>query len=264
VATTTPSLTDAASTTGAVATTTATGAVSLGTFIPRAANAFSAQITPSTSSPLPGGAAVTFYQTLPASGEVPYAIDEVGIDPIAGNLQTPEVLSLGTIYSGTYASNGATITVTSATPGEGASSYRVGATAPLYADASVASAPLVIGTKAQSLTTPLTVTLSGLTPADGSSAASITAAITETSPGTYTGGELLVSHNGAVIGSAAISGTALLSGSGSVTVGGLPSASGNYFLSAVLWSGSAFSYQSVTAPVTVSAGTATPVAVTLN
>jgi hypothetical protein len=264
VTTTTPSLTGAASTTGAIATTTATGAVSLGTFIPRAANAFSAQITPSSSSTLPGGAAVTFYQTLPASGEVPYAIDEVGIDPISGNLQTPEQLSLGTIDSGVYASSGSTITVTSSTPSEGASSYRVGATAPLYADAAVSSAPVVNGTTAQSLTTPLTVPVSGLTPADGSSPASIAASITETSPGTYTGGELLVSHNGAVIGSAAISGTALLSGSGTVTVSGLPSASGNYSLSAILWSGSTFNYESVAAPVTVSAGTTTQVAVTLN
>lgn len=264
VATTTPSLTGAASTTGAIATTTATGAVSLGTFIPRAANAFSAQITPSSSSTLPGGAAVTFYQTLPASGEVPYAIDEVGIDPIAGDLQTPEQLAMGTIDSGVYASSGSTITVTSSTPSEGASAYRVGATAPLYADAPLSSAPVLNGAPAQSLAVPLTVPLSGLTPADGSAPASIAASITETSPGTYTGGELLVSHNGAVIGTAAISGTALMSGSGSVTVSGLPSAGGTYFLSAILWSGSAFNYESVTAPVTVSAGTTTQAAVTLN
>jgi Domain of unknown function (DUF4382) len=264
VATTTPSLTGAASTTGAIATTTATGAVSLGTFIPRAADAFSAQIIPSTSSPLPGGAAVTFYQTLPASGEVPYAIDEVGIDPIAGNLQTPEVLSLGTLYSGTYASSGSTITVTSSTPQEGASSYRVGATAPLYTDGAVSSAPVVNGTTAQALTTPLTVTVSGLTPADGSNPAILSASITESSPGTYTGGELLVSHNGAVIGSAPIASNTLMSGSGTVSVPGLPSASGSYYLSAILWSGSAFKYESVASPVTVSAGTTTQVAVPLN
>jgi hypothetical protein len=266
VATTTPSLTGAASTAGSVATTTASGAVSLGTFIPQAANAFSAQIIPSTTSPLPGGAAVTFYQTLPASGEVPYAIDEVGIDPINGNLQTPEVLSLGPIQSGTYSSSGSTITVTSSTPAEGASSYHVSATAPLYTDGTVSSAPLVNGTTAQALTTPLTVTLPGLTPADGSTPATLTASITESSPGTYTGGELLVSHNGAVIGSAAIPSSALLTGSGSATVTGLPSGSsdGTYYLSAILWSATAFNYESVAAPVTVSGGTTTQVAVALN
>jgi mucin-2 len=264
VATTTPSLTDAAATTGSVATTTASGAVSLGTFIPQAANAFSTQIIPSTTSPLPGSAAVTFYQTLPASGEVPYAIDEVGIDPINGNLQTPEVLSLGAIQSGTYASSGSTITVTSSTPAEGPSKYRVSAVAPLYTDGSLSSAAVVDGTTAQALTTPLTVTVSGLTPADGSAAATLTAAITESSPGTYTGGELLVSRNGAVIGTAVIPSSALLTGSGSATVSGLPSGSGNYYLSAVLWSATAFNYESVAAPVTVSGGTTTQVAVALN
>ena len=158
VATTTPSLTDAASTAGAVATTTATGAVSLGTFTPRQSNAFTVQVTPNTSSPLPGGAAVTFYQTLP-SNPVPYAIDEIGIDPIAGNLQTPEMLSLQTIDSGTYSSSGSTITVTSATPVEGASSYHVAATAPLYSDGIISSAPVVNGTQAQALTTYLPVTV---------------------------------------------------------------------------------------------------------
>jgi hypothetical protein len=265
VATTTPSLTDAASTTGAVATTTATGAVSLGTFIPVAANAFSTQILPSTSSPLPGGAAVTFYQTLPASNEVPYAIDEVGIDSINGNLQTPEVLSLGALQSGTYASSGSTITVTSSTPAEGPSKYRVSAIAPLYTDGALSSAPLVDGTTAQSLTTPLTVTVSGLIPADGSTPATLTASITESSPGTYTGGELLVSRNGAVIGTAAIPSNALLTGSGSVSVAGLPSGSadGTYYLSAILWSATTFNYESVAAPVIVSGG-GTQVAITLN
>ena len=264
VATTTPSLTDAASTTGSVATTTASGAVSLGTFIPQAADAFSTQIIPSTTSPLPGSAAVTFYQTLPASGEVPYAIDEVGIDPINGNLQTPEVLSLGAVQSGTYASSGSTITVTSSTPAEGPSKYRVSAVAPLYTDGSLSSAAVVDGTTAQALTTPLTVTVSGLTPADGSAAATLSATITESSPGTYTGGELLVSHNGAVIGTATIPSSALLTGSGTATVSGLPSGSGNYYLSAILWSGTAFNYESVAAPVTVSGGTSTQVAVALN
>jgi hypothetical protein len=80
----------------------------------------------------------------------------------------------------------------------------------------------------------------------------------------YTGGALLVSQNGALIGTAAISNATLLSGSGTVTVSGLPAGSGNYFLSAILWSATAFSYQSVTAPVTVSAGTSTDVTVPLN
>jgi Domain of unknown function (DUF4382) len=271
VATTTPSLTGAASTAGSVATTTATGAVSLGTFTPRQATAFTVQVTPNTSSPLPGGAAITFYQTLP-SNPAPYAIDEVGIDPVSGNLQTPEMLSLATIDSGTYSSSGSTITVTSATPVEGASSYHVAATAPLYTDGAVSSAPIVNGTQATAPTaatssaasptyTFLPVTVPGLTPANGSTGGAIAASVTESSPGLYTGGELLVSNNGAVVGSASISSATLLSGSGIVTVSNLPS--GTYSLSAILWSGTAFQYESVASPAIVS-GTTTPVAVPLN
>ncbi|HEY0339760.1 MAG TPA: DUF4382 domain-containing protein, partial [Steroidobacteraceae bacterium] len=61
VTTTTPTLTGAASTAGSVATTTATGAVSIGTFIPTAATTFIANITPTASASLPPGAAATFY-----------------------------------------------------------------------------------------------------------------------------------------------------------------------------------------------------------
>jgi trimeric autotransporter adhesin len=260
VATTTPSLTGAASTAGSVATTTATGAVSLGTFTPRQSDAFTAQITPNTSSPLPGGAAVVFYQTLP-SNQYAYAIDEVGIDPVSGNLQTPELLSLQSIDSGTYSSSGSTITVTSSNPVEGASSYHVAATAPLYTDGTISSAPVVNGTQAQALTTFLPVTVAGLTPADGSTGGAIAASVTESSPGLYTGGELLVSNNGAVVGSASLPSAALLSGSGTVTVSNLPS--GTYSLSAILWSGTAFQYESVASSATVS-GTTTQVAVPLN
>src|SRR5258708_7547842 len=83
-------------------------------------------------------ARVPFSQTLPASNELPYAIDEVGIDPLNLNLQTAEQLSTGNIQSGPFASSQSTITVTSSTPPEpttakGLASYRVGATAPLYA-----------------------------------------------------------------------------------------------------------------------------------
>ncbi len=272
VATTTPSLTGAASTAGSVATTTATGAVSLGTFTPRQATAFTVQVAPNTSSPLPAGAAVTFYQTLP-SNPAPYAIDEVGIDPVSGNLQTPEMLSLATIDSGTYSSSGSTITVTSASPVEGASSYHVAATAPLYTDGAVSSAPIVNGTTATAPTTSgttttytsLSVTVPGLTPADGSAGGAIAASVTESSPGLYSGGELLVSHNGAVIGSAAIPSAALLSGSGTVTVSNLPSGTdGTYSLSAILWSATAFQYESVASPVNLSGGTTVQVAVPLN
>jgi hypothetical protein len=152
---------------------------------------------------------------------------------------------------------------------EGASSYHVAATAPLYSDGIISSAPVVNGTQAQALTTYLPVTVGGLTPADGSTGGAIAATVTESSPGTYVGGVLLVSHNGAVVGSASIPSAALLSGSGTVTVSNLPSGTdGTYSLSAVLWTSSAstvpYVYESVASPVTVSGGSTTQVAVPLN
>ena len=275
VTTTTPTIAAAANTTGAVATTTASGAVSLGTFIPNAS--YVANSTTSTgwfyvnlksgTTGLPAGTAVTFYQTLQGSSEYPYAIDEVGIDPFNQALVTPEGLATGNIESGTYSSSGSTITVTSSQPVEGTSTYAVGATAPLFADALGNSK--VVPTLTSSSTTnqvysslqtsPNTVpaTVPSLSPANSAAVGSISATITM---GAFTQGELLVSHNGAVIGTAAIT-------SGAATVSGLPSGDGNYYLSMILWNTGAEStstYESVTSPVTVTAGGSTPVTITVN
>lgn len=282
VTTTTPSLTGAAATTGSVATTTATGAVSIGTFIPTPAPAFVANITPTATASLPPGAAVTFYQTLPASNEVPYAIDEVGIDPLNLNLQTAEQLSTGNIQSGTYSSSGSTVTVTSSTPTEtttasGKAAYRVGATAPLYADGAVSFSTMVVSntgslvpapstttTTTPTPPTPVAVAVPSLTPANSSATGSIAAAVTVPA-GSYIGGELIVSHNGAIVGVGSIASSALLSGTGSVPVNGLPSGDvGNYYLSAILWTSSAFKSESITSPVTVTGGSPTDVAVTID
>jgi hypothetical protein len=277
VTTTTPSLTGAAATTGSVATTTATGAVSIGTFIPTAASAFVANITPTATASLPPGAAVTFYQTIPASNEVPYAIDEVGIDPLNLNLQTAEQLSNGPIQSGTYASSGSAITVTSATATEttnakGAAAYRVGATAPLYADGTLSfstmvvsnAASLVPASSATTAPTPVAVAVPSLGPANSSAVGSIVAAITVPA-GSYMGGELIVSHDGAIVGAGSIASSTLLNGTGSVTVNGLPSGDvGNYYLSVILWTSSSFKTESITSPVTVTGGGPTDVAVTID
>jgi hypothetical protein len=274
VVTTTPSLTAAASTAGSVATTTASGAVSLGTFIPRPSTSYLVNITPSSSAALPPGAAVTFYQTLSAKSEIPYAIDEVGIDPFNLNLQTAEPLATNTVDTGTYSSNGGTITTTSSTPVETLGSYKVGGSAPLFTDA--VSGTLVqppasaVGANAASSTTPVTVAVPSLAPANGSSTASITASVTQTSPGLYNQGALIVAHNGAVIGTAPLDANALpTSGAGSVVVNGLPSGSDAvYDLSVIVWNSAnpagTFKHESVATPVNLAGGSATGVAVTID
>ncbi|HEY0340444.1 MAG TPA: hypothetical protein VGC34_06540, partial [Steroidobacteraceae bacterium] len=78
--------------------------------------------------------------------------------------------------------------------------------------------------------------------------------------------ELLISHNGAVIGAAAIPSSVLLNGAGSTKVTGLPSGNaGNYYLSVIVWNSSGLKSESVsTSPVTLSGGGETDVAVTIN
>jgi hypothetical protein len=236
---------------------------------------FFAQVAPTSAASLPPGAAVTFYQTLTASGEVPYAIDEVGIDPINLSLAVPEQLSVETIDTGTYSSSGSTITLTQATPAEKAGTYKVGAVAPLFADGTISANTVVTATSASTLSvsvaptplpsiTPVTVAVPALSPANSAATGSIVASVT--AAGGSLQGELLVSHNGAVVGTASLNGV-LLNG-GSVTISGLPSGVGNYYLSAVTWSSttpsSGITYESLgSSPVTVSAGGSTSVAVTV-
>ena len=275
VTTTTPSIAAAADTTGAVATTTASGAVSLGTLIPQPSSWYYVNVAPATGSQLTAGEAVTFYQTIQASGELPYTIDEVGIDPFNQNLQTLEPLALGNIESGVYASSGSTITITSSAPQEGAGKYLVGATAPLFVDASPSSSnvttPPATGStsiySALPTTTPTaasTATVPNLSPANSAATGSLSATISQTS-NLYSAGELLVSHNGAVIGSATLN-QAALSGATPVTVNNLPGNGESYYLSVILWtpgSESSSVYESIASPVTINSGSTTPVSATV-
>ncbi|HEV2284992.1 MAG TPA: DUF4382 domain-containing protein, partial [Steroidobacteraceae bacterium] len=125
---------------------TPTNLVSVGTFVPRAAAPYTATVAIAAATPLPAGAAVNFYQTLRANGEVPYVIAAVPIDPFNQVLVNAPSLSTGTVDSGTYVSTGATITVVSEDPAESAGSYQVAASAPSYADGA-------LGTKVSAPTT---------------------------------------------------------------------------------------------------------------
>lgn len=269
VTTTTPTTTPASTTAGSVATTTASGAVSIGTIIPKAGFQFPV----SASGVLPAGAVVTFYQTPGGNNQAPYAIDEVAIDPFNSTtlLQTPEMLSSGMIGSGTYSSNGGTITITYETPVEGAGTYAVAATAPLYADG-YPSAHKFVAAPSATADTPLTaavpVVVPGLTPSNGAATGAINALISPSSPGKYDRGELIVSHNGAVVGSAKLDGTLAATGQ-QVQVPGLPSGT-SYYLSVIVWNSGqmsaqnpGFTYESVATPVTLSADSATAT-VTIN
>jgi hypothetical protein len=214
-----------------------TNLVSVGTLIPRAVSSFTANIATLTGAPLPAGAAVAFYQTLPsASGvEVPYVIEASPIDPFNQVLAAPENLSAGTVDSGTYVTSGATVTVVSAAPHEGAGSYQVAATAPFYADGPLGT--LVSAPASGNAAPPVTV--AGLALASGGSAASLTASVSEASSGRYDQGEILVDHDGQLVASAALD-AVLRGGGGTVVLGGLPGGTPDsvYYLTVRAWNSS--------------------------
>jgi len=208
--------------------------VSVGTLIPRAAATYTTNIAAATGAPLPAGAEVAFYQTLPNSGEVPYVIEAAPIDPFNQVLDKPQALSTGTVDSGTYVSSGATITVVSAAPQEHAGTYQVAATAPLYADGLLGievAAPTTAG-----VTTAGPVTVAALALASGNVPATVSASVKPASALEYDHGELMLSQNGQLIATAAID-TALKSG-GSVQLQGVPGGTADsiYYVTVRAWS----------------------------
>jgi hypothetical protein len=216
---------------------TPTNLVSVGTLVPRAAGTYTANIATAAGAPLPAGAEVAFYQTLPSSGEVPYVIEAAPLDPFNQVLANAQSLSNGTVDSGTYVSSGATITVVSAAPAEGKGTYQVAASAPLHADGLLGitvTAPTTSG-----VTTAGPVTIGTLTLAAGNSAASVAAAVQAASAGKYDHGELMLSQNGQLIASAPLD-AALAAGGGTVQFLGLPGGAPTcvYYVSVRAWNSS--------------------------
>jgi hypothetical protein len=196
-------------------------AVSIGTLTPRAAassppTSFSANIATAPGAQLPAGALVGFYQTLGTQAEVPYVIESSPIDPFNQVLFNAQALSVGTVDSGTWSTNG-TVTVVSAAPKEGAGTYLVAASAPGFSDGTLSSKVSVSVPKSGTAV----VVVPALTLGSGAGAGTLSAAIVATTPGKYDQGQLLLSHDGALV--AATSLDAVLTGAGgNVTVPGLP------------------------------------------
>jgi Domain of unknown function (DUF4382) len=229
---TTPATTTGTATTATTTTATTTAAstntVSIGTFIPRAATAYAANIATTAASPLTADAQVGFYQTLSASGEVPYQIEAAPIDPFNQVLAAPLHLSVGTIDSGTYVATGDTIALFSSAPTQGAGNYAVAASAPGFGDGAL--------TPTVSSATP-TVTLGALSVSSGSSLGALQVVVTPASPGTFDAGELLVSRNGTLVSRVSLGG--VVASGGPVTVA-VPAAtsSAKYYVSVRVWNSS--------------------------
>src|SRR5579875_1858650 len=140
------------------------------------------------------GAWIGFYQTIPSSGEVPYLIEARPIDPFTGTFDANQLLSAANFSYGTYVS-GSTTTLTTAAPAEGAATYHVAASAPLYGDGALSAtvAP------ASSSGSAATFSVAALSLPSGSTSASVAGTINVASPGKYDKGELLLTQNGAIV-----------------------------------------------------------------
>jgi hypothetical protein len=205
-------------------------AVSIGTLVPRTAGTYSANITTVAGAPLPGGSLVSFYQT--PAGQVPYVIESSPLDPFNQVLANAQLLSSGTIDTGTFVASGDTITLVSAAPTETAGKYRVAASAPGFADGTFGP---VVGPPAGTSTTPVTVSVPTLSIASGGATGSVLAAVTPASAGKYDQGQLIVAHEGTVVGTTALNGV-LAQGGGNVSAivpAGTPAAL--YYVSVRVW-----------------------------
>ena len=210
--------------------------VSVGTLVPRTAGASYTANIANANAPLPAGAEVGFYQTLPGAGEVPYVIEAEPIDPINQVLGNPQALSAGTVDSGTYVSSGATVTLVSAAPQERAGNYLLAASAPSYIDGAF-SAPVLAPTAPATAATPVTVSQIQL--ASGVTAGSVSATVKLATPGKYDQGEIFLSQNGQLVASAQLAGA--LAGGGAVQLSGVPAGtpSSVYYVTVLAWSSTA-------------------------
>jgi hypothetical protein len=214
---------------------TSTTPVNIGTLTPRAASTFKVNLNATT--PLPAGALVGFYQTLPGSSEVPYLVDSQPIDPFTRTFNADVAESLGTIDYGTY-SSGSTVSVTAADPTEGAATYRVAGTAPLFADGVLTTT--VTGQSGSTTTT--SVAVPTLAAASGATLNTTTVTIGKSSSTKYNKGELIFSHDGGIVQTVAIDSVLTQSANATLTISGLPGggsagsfADGLYYVSVRVW-----------------------------
>jgi len=233
--------------------------VSLGTFTPRSATYYTANLTPSAAQPLPAGAFIGFYQTLGAAGEVPYLITGSALDPFNQNLAIGQPLGTQTIDSGTFTSGGSNIRVVSAAPKETAGTYIVAAFAPYYTGGAL--------TPTVSQANPAT-SIPGLTLIAGTPG-TISATVTQGTPGVYDSGQLLVSHDGQLIATAPLNPLFTQPSPVVINVSGMPAqtSSALYYVSVQVWLASnpaSLKIESSPTPVDLRGSTSGSIQLTVN
>jgi hypothetical protein len=218
---------------------TSTTPVSIGTLTPRAATT-TFPVNLATTTPLPAGALVGFYQTLPGTSEVPYLIEQQPIDPFGRAFTSDKALPTAspTLNYGTFSSSGSTVSMNTADPTEGASIYRVAASAPLFTDSVLTT---TVAAPSQSSSTATLVTVPVPLPASGT-AGIATVSVSQTG-NQFDKGYLIISHDGAIVATAALDTALKQSAASTLTIPGLPAATGTtgtltpalYYVSVRVW-----------------------------
>lgn len=211
--------------------------VNIGTLTPRAATSFTVNLT--TTTPLPAGALVGFYQTLPGSGEVPYLIEQQPIDPFTRAFDADQAISAANVDYGTFAS-GSNVSLLTADPTEGASTYRVAATAPLFADGVLTT---TVTAPSGSTSTATLVAVPTLFVASGAASNTTTVTVTQTTPKKYDRGDLIISRDGAIVATAVLDSVLAQGAASALAISGLPGgdgtggifSSGVYYVSVRVW-----------------------------
>ena len=199
------------------------GAVALGTVTLTTATSYGANV--STTTPVSQrGARIGFYQTLP-DDSAPYLIEQHAVDPLSGQLATDALLSNApTISYGTF---GASFTLATAAPQEGASTYAVAALSSSYGNGAFANALLAPpATKSE----PVAFTVPDIQIPSTAASGTIAAVVSAATPGKYDRGALLVTHDGAVVTAVPLdSALAGAAASTTVNVTGVPASSSSGF-----------------------------------
>jgi hypothetical protein len=177
-----------------------------------------ADINGQVATPLPGGARVDFYETVPANGELPYWIDGTAVDPITRTLPAYNfALSSGPLVVGAYNSGNA-ISFTTEDPLEGEGGYVVGSSGLYRADTLNSVVSAVTGT----LAVPTIVAAPVPTLPTGAFAGTLTVSVSTTSRDEYDSGFVTVSSGNRLVETAGIA-AILPGGGGSITITNLPS-----------------------------------------
>ena len=217
----------------------------------------------------PSSSLVGFYQTLPLSSEVPYLVETRALDPTSGVFAADQAVSGGSLQYGTYVA-GSTIGLTTANPTQGAATYAIGALNPAYGTATLGT---TVSAPSASTTTAL-FTLSAPPLPATAAAAGITGTVSVTSSQSFNHAQLFLTRGGALVTATSLD-SFLGSSQGTLTLnavapGGSSSASfapGVYEAEVWAWNSAnptgTLTRVPYTAPIDMSAGTASGVALTI-